>query len=115
MRRARDFPSLEGIAYLNSAAESIPPVCVGQALQAYWRDTTRGMQGREAHFAALEVCREISAKMLGLLPREVSFCSYSSEACNLLASALQLGADDEVAGPVNPPEFQHAESALPTW
>lgn len=94
--RARDFPSLTGIAYLNSAAESIPPLCVGEALQDYWRDKTRGMRGRDAHFAAVEACREISAKMLGLLPQEVSFCSCSSEAYNLLASALQLGSDDEV-------------------
>jgi len=94
--RSRDFPSLNGIAYLNSAAESIPPLCVGDALQEYWRDKTRGMRGRDAHFAAVEACREISAKMLGLLPQEVSFCSCSSEAYNLLASALQLGAVDEV-------------------
>lgn len=94
--RARDFPSLTGIAYLNSAAESIPPLCVGEALQDYWRDKTRGMRGRDAHFAAVQACREISAKMLGLLPQEVSFCSCSSEAYNLLASALQLGSDDEV-------------------
>ena len=94
--RARDFPSLTGIAYLNSAAESIPPLCVGEALQDYWRDKTRGMRGRDAHFAAVQACREISAKMLGLLPQEVSFCSCSSEAYNLLASALQPGSDDEV-------------------
>jgi selenocysteine lyase/cysteine desulfurase len=34
--------------------------------------------------------------MLGLQPSEVSFCSCSSEAYNLLASALQLGGGDEV-------------------
>ncbi len=34
--RARDFPSLTGIAYLNSAAESIPPLCVGSRCLAPW-------------------------------------------------------------------------------
>ncbi len=94
--RQRDFPSLVGMTYLNTAAESIPPRCVGDAIQAYWQDKLRGMQGRDAHFATLEACREVSARMLGLATAEVSFCSCSSEAYNLLAAALNLGEDDEV-------------------
>ena len=94
--RLRDFPSLSGITYLNTAAESIPPLAVKDALESYWADKARGMRGREGHFAAGENCREISAKMLGLTTEEVSFCSCSSEAYNLLASALNLGAGDEV-------------------
>jgi selenocysteine lyase/cysteine desulfurase len=94
--RLRDFPSLSGITYLNTAAESIPPLAVKEALESYWADKARGMRGREGHFAAVESCREISAKMLGLSTEEVSFCSCSSEAYNLLASALNLGAGDEV-------------------
>src|SRR4051812_19315039 len=94
--RSRDFPTLSGIAYLNTAAESIPPRATGEAIHAYWEDKLRGMLGREGHFATVEACREVSARMLGLQTSEVSFCSCSSEAYNLLASALQLGADDEV-------------------
>ena len=94
--RLRDFPSLSGIAYLNTAAESIPPQCVGAALSTYWADKCKGMRGRDAHFATVEACREISAALLGLQPAEVAFCSCSSEAYNLLASALDLRAADEV-------------------
>lgn len=94
--RLRDFPTLRDTSYLNTAAESIPPVCVGDALQTYWEDKLKGMKGRDGHFAAVESCREISAKMLGLTTDEVSFCSCSSEAYNLLASALNLKAGDEV-------------------
>ncbi len=94
--RSLDFPALNGMTYLNTAAESIPPRCVGDALQAYWRDKLLGMRGRDAHFAQVEACREVSARLLGLTPAEVSFCSCSSEAYNLLASALQLGPEDEV-------------------
>jgi selenocysteine lyase/cysteine desulfurase len=94
--RLRDFPTLSGITYLNTAAESIPPRCTGEAIEAYWRDKLRGMKGRDGHFAQVEACREVSARMLGLQTHEVSFCSCSSEAYNLLASALQLGAGDEV-------------------
>ena len=94
--RARDFPSLAGMHYLNSAAESIPPLCVQDALQAYWHDKQQGMRGRDGHFAAMAQCREISAQWLGLTPDEVSFCSCSAEAYNLLASALNLQHEDEV-------------------
>lgn len=94
--RLRDFPSLAGKAYLNTAAESIPPVCVGEAIHAYWQDKLLGMKGRDGHFARVEACREISARMIGLKMEEVSFCSCSSEAYNLLATALGLGARDEV-------------------
>ncbi len=94
--RLRDFPTLAGMTYLNTAAESIPPRCTGEAIEEYWRDKLRGMKGRDGHFAAVEACREVSARMLGLQTGEVSFCSCSSEAYNLLASALQLGTGDEV-------------------
>jgi selenocysteine lyase/cysteine desulfurase len=91
-----DFPALEGISYLNTAAESIPPRCVGEAIAQYTHDKGLGMRGRVPHFAAVEACREISAKLVGLKTEEVSFCSCSSEAYNLLAGALDLGPDDEV-------------------
>jgi len=94
--RLRDFPTLSGITYLNTAAESIPPRCTGDAIHAYWEDKLRGMKGRDGHFAQVEACREVSARMLGLQTSEVSFCSCSSEAYNLLASALQLGSEDNV-------------------
>lgn len=94
--RLQDFPSLSGITYLNTAAESIPPRCTGEAIEAYWQDKLLGMKGRDGHFAQVEACREVSARMLGFQTSEVSFCSCSSEAYNLLASALQLGSGDEV-------------------
>ncbi|MSU44410.1 MAG: aminotransferase class V-fold PLP-dependent enzyme [Pedosphaera sp.] len=94
--RLRDFPALAHMAYLNTAAESIPPLCTHEAIAQYVRDKNAGMRGRVAHYAAVERCRDISARLLGLAPEEVSFCSCSSEAYNLLASALQLQSHDEV-------------------
>ncbi len=94
--RLRDFPSLASRAYLNTAAESVPPLCVGEAIQTYWQDKLRGMKGRDGHFAQVEACREISARMIGRETSEVGFCSCSSEAYNLLATALNLRSDDEV-------------------
>src|SRR6186997_2722031 len=94
--RLHDFPTLSGITYLNTAAESIPPRCTGEAIEAYWQDKLLGMKGRDGHFAQVEACREISAQMVGLKTKEVSFCSCSSEAYNLLATALNLSSTDEV-------------------
>ena len=94
--RHRDFPTLEGIAYLNTAAESIPPLCVFDAMSDYCNDKAMGMRGREPHFARVEECREVAARMIGLQTQEVSFCSCSSEAYNLLASAMDLKAEDEI-------------------
>ena len=94
--RLNDFPALSGMTYLNTAAESIPPVSVNEALAQYARDKGLGMRGRGPHNETLAVCREVAARMIGLQTDEVSFCSCSSEAYNLLASALNLGANDEV-------------------
>lgn len=94
--RSRDFPALEAMTYLNTAAESIPPLSVGEALQTYWEDKLRGMKGRDAHYARLEECRAIAAHAIDLSPWEVSFCSCSAEAYNLLATALDLQPQDEV-------------------
>ena len=94
--RLRDFPTLDGIAYMNTAAESIPPMCVFDAISDYCNDKAMGMRGRDPHFAKVEECREIAARMIGLKTHEVSFCSCSSEAYNLLASALNLKTGDEV-------------------
>jgi len=94
--RLNDFPALAGMTYLNTAAESIPPVSVNEALAQYARDKGLGMRGRGPHNKTLAVCREVAARMIGLKTDEVAFCSCSSEAYNLLASALNLGAKDEV-------------------
>lgn len=93
---ARDFPGLARLTYLNTAAEGIPPTCVGEALQEYFQDKLRGMKGRDGHYARLEQCREIAARMICRQTGEVSFCSCSAEAYNLLATALDLRPRDEV-------------------
>lgn len=94
--RFADFPAFKSMAYLNTAAEGLPPRSGLTALERYWDDKCRGMGGRDAMFAELENCRASASELLGLPVDEVSFCSCSSEAFNLLASAVAVGADDEV-------------------
>ena len=94
--RRRDFPSLAGRAYFNTAAEGVPPLAVGEALQQYFRDKQLGMDGRTPHAAAWEAARALAGELLGLSAAEVGICSCSSEAYNLAAMALQLKPGDEV-------------------
>ncbi|HVV99396.1 MAG TPA: aminotransferase class V-fold PLP-dependent enzyme [Planctomycetaceae bacterium] len=94
--RERDFPSLRGMTYLNTAAEGIPPLVVGQALQQYFADKQLGMDGRERHAAQLDRARELVGELYGLTASEIAICSCSSEAFNLAALALQLREGDEV-------------------
>lgn len=94
--RLRDFPVLGGQAYLNTAAEGIPAPPVATAVATYLRDKLDGMNGRQAHFARVEGCREAAARVIGMRPSEVAFCSCSSEAYNLLATAFDFAAGDEV-------------------
>ncbi|MEK6262439.1 MAG: aminotransferase class V-fold PLP-dependent enzyme [Planctomycetota bacterium] len=94
--RRRSFPMLEEMVYLNSAAEGLPPVEVGEALQQYFRDKQLGMDGRERHFAVLEETKSLVAELYGLTAQEIGICSCSSEAYNLAALAMRLRAGDEV-------------------
>jgi cysteine desulfurase / selenocysteine lyase len=94
--RRRDFPSLDGMTYLNTAAEGIPPLPVADALAQYVRDHQLGMDGRELHFAQLAAAKTLAARMFGLSADEVAICSCSSEAYNLAALALRLQPGDEV-------------------
>jgi len=94
--RERDFPSLAGMAYLNTAAEGIPPLTVRDALDEYFRDKQRGMDGRDAHRQCWEEARALTAGFFGLTAAEIGICSCSSEAYNLAALALKLSEGDEV-------------------
>jgi selenocysteine lyase/cysteine desulfurase len=94
--RRQSFPSLEGMVYLNTAAEGIPPLEVREALMEYYHDKQLGMDGRDRHFRQWERAKQLAASFYGLSSPEVSICSSSSEAFNLAALALRLREGDEV-------------------
>ena len=94
--RYANFPTLQNMVYLNTAAEGIPPTAVGNALAEYFRDAQQGMDGRDPHFAAWEAAKQQVAAAFALQTDEVGICSCSSEAFNLAAMALQLREGDEI-------------------
>ncbi|MBA4189533.1 MAG: aminotransferase [Planctomycetaceae bacterium] len=94
--RSQDFAVLDDMAYLNSAAEGIPPLAVRDALDQYFQDKRLGMAGRVPHVAQWDAAKALTAEFFGLTANEVSICSCSSEAYNLAAMALRLKPGDEV-------------------
>lgn len=94
--RQADFPTLAQMTYLNTAAEGIPPLAVGEALAQYFADHQQGMDGRIAHATARTEVQELTAQLYGLSADEIGICSCSSEAYNLAALALNLQPGDEV-------------------
>lgn len=94
--RQRDFPSLAGRTYLNTAAEGVPPQSVVGALAQYANDKLLGMAGRPLHEAQWHALRELTGTALDLSSDEIGICSCSSEAFNLAAMALRLREGDEV-------------------
>ncbi len=94
--RRADFPGLDSMTYLNTAAEGIPPQPVVSAIEQYAQDKLLGMDGRKLHEAQWQSVRERTARFYGLTADEIGLCSCSSEAFNLAAMALQLRDGDEV-------------------
>lgn len=95
-KRTHDFPSLEGMTYLNTAAEGIPPLAAGVALQRYFSHKLMGMDGRVLFAREFDACRESAGALLGLSADEVSFASSTSEAYNLLATAVSFAEGDDL-------------------
>lgn len=94
--RRTHFPSLSTRSYLNTAAEGIPPAFVGETLEKYLAAKTAGMDGRESLFEEFAACRGSAAELFGLTAEEVSFCSSTSEAYNLLATAVPFKKGDNL-------------------
>lgn len=95
-QRDADFPSLASRCYLNTAAEGIPPRQVVAALTQYAEDKLLGMDGRTLHEAQWRGARQRTAAAYGFAESEIGLCSCTSEAYNLLASAMRLQPGDEV-------------------
>ncbi|MDA8908712.1 aminotransferase class V-fold PLP-dependent enzyme [bacterium] len=88
--RHLEFPGLSNKTYLNTAAEGIPPASSLEAFRQYQEDKLLGMDGRERLFQAFDESRQSAADLLELSAGEISFCSSTSEAYNLLATAIDF-------------------------
>jgi cysteine desulfurase/selenocysteine lyase len=101
---ATEFPVLaqEGLVYLDSAATSQTPRPVLEAMDRYYNEYRasihRGVYPLAAEATeAYEVAREKVAAFTGSTAGETVFTKNGTEAINLVAYSLGLGADDTVA------------------
>lgn len=108
--RLKDFPSLANRVYFNSAAEGIPPAQVLNALNQYGQDKILGMDGRLLHQEQWSQAKEKIGNFLGFASDDIGICSCSSEAYNLVFTALNLKPGDEVV--VNDLDFP---SGITPW
>ena len=90
------FPLADGVSYLDTAAEGIPPLTSEQALAMYWHEKSRGTPGRKRLFEAQKETEEAAARLLGTSPDNVVLLANASEALNLFASSIRWQPGDEV-------------------
>lgn len=116
----RYFPIFQhrpGIAYLDSAASSLKPQSVIDAVARYFTEYSaniaRGVYAiSEKATKHYERVRKISARFIGSDdPREIIFTRNTTESINLLARTLleQFGAEDEIAVT----EMEHHSNFVP--
>jgi cysteine desulfurase/selenocysteine lyase len=120
MRLRPEFPLLERsvsgepVVFLDSASTTPKPRCVIDAVVGYYEQCTanvhRGVHalGEEATRLYDEARLEI-AGLIGASPDEIVMVRGTTEAINLVAHALELGADDEVVFPAS----EHHANWLP--
>ncbi len=90
------FPSTREVAYLDTAAEGIPPSLAAAALQEYWQQKASGSPGRVRHYEVQRQAEASAAGLLGAEPENVVLLANASEALNLLANAIDWKPGDEV-------------------
>lgn len=102
-----DFPLLKrtiedrSIIYLDSAATSLKPNAVIEAVVGFYRDVSANIN-RSDHTLSQEASgkfeqvRHDTARFIGALTREIVFTANTTDSMNLVANGLHLGAGDNV-------------------
>lgn len=114
-----DFPSLrEGLVFLDSAASTLKPVQVVEAMSSFalerYANVHRGAYRLSVEATrAYEEAREVVASFIGALPEEVVFTYNATDALNRVALALALnrvvvGGDEIIVT-----EAEHNSNLLP--
>jgi cysteine desulfurase/selenocysteine lyase len=114
----KDFPQLNnGSVYLDTAATSLTPNSVIEAVNHYYKDLSSNIH-RGMYEAAIETtmlyenARETIAKFLNASPEEIIYSRGTTSSLNLVAYAYgleNLGQDDEIIVS----ELEHHSSFLP--
>lgn len=83
-------------AYLDTAAEGLPPDSARESLLEYLADKTSGSPGRGRMFAAETAARAATATLLNTSPENVAFVGNATDGLNLLSGSIRWSPGDEV-------------------
>ena len=90
------FPTAQNRAYLDTAAEGLPPAAVETALAEYWREKSSGTPGRKRHYEVQAQAEQAIATRLGASVDDVVLLSNTSDALNLFANSIPWKPGDEI-------------------
>ena len=90
------FPQSAVSAYLDTAAEGLPPAESAAALQQYFLHKSSGSPGRAAIYEMQRLTEASVAQLMGASPDSVTLLANASDALNLLANSIPWHAGDEV-------------------
>jgi cysteine desulfurase/selenocysteine lyase len=91
-----NFPRAREVAYLDTAAEGLPPQSTRDALSRYYQTKAIGTPGRRELFAVETETLQLASRLLGTNADRVALLSNASEGLNRLAASIPWQAGDEV-------------------
>ena len=115
----KDFPSLkENTHYLDSAASSLTPTCVIEAMDEYYRDYRanihRGLYASaERASEEYESARKKVADFIGASPEEIIFTAGATASANQLVYALEQTLDFKEGDEIVTTVFEHHAMLVP--
>jgi cysteine desulfurase/selenocysteine lyase len=91
------FPRTSEVAYLDTAAEGLPPypLCE-EAFREYCAAKSQGTPGRRQHFAAEKDALNLAARLLNTDSSNVGFVASASDALALIGTSLNWKSGDHV-------------------
>ena len=90
------FPRAGELAYLDTAAEGLPPAACRDALLAYSEDKALGTPGRTRFYEQESAALAGLARMLNVSAGDVALLSSASDALNVFANSIDWHPGDEV-------------------
>jgi cysteine desulfurase/selenocysteine lyase len=90
------FPRATEVAYLDTAAEGLPPQFICEAFRDYCEAKSQGTPGRREHYAAESEALAAATRLLGTDVQNVGFAASASDALALVASSIDWRQGDEV-------------------
>jgi cysteine desulfurase/selenocysteine lyase len=91
-----NFPRSREVAYLDTAAEGLPPQSTQEAFARYYEAKATGTPGRRRLFAEESEVQQLAGRLLGTRGDRVALLSSASEGLNRLAASIAWQPGDEV-------------------